>query len=94
MLPSVVPLLNLVTLTPKLKPVSCDPLPKKNVPAILAADVILPVALNQTAVRNCQPCTLAVALIDAPCTKAAVLILPPVILPIAETCPASVQIAA
>ena len=55
MLPSVVPLLNLVTLTPKLNPVSCDPLPIKNVPATLAAVVMLPVADISPPVRKLPP---------------------------------------
>lgn len=50
-----VPFSNLVTLTPKLNPVSCEPLPMKNVPDTLAAAVMLPVAEINPAVRKLPP---------------------------------------
>ena len=77
--PAVVPFWNWVTLTPRLKPVSCEPLPNKYEPLILAALIILPVAVIRPAVLTLPATTLAVALTVAPCTKAAVIILPPVL---------------
>ena len=87
MLPSDVPLTNLVTLTPRLSPVSCEPLPMKNVPATLPALVMLPDALTKPTVRILPPTTLAVeVIVPEAVTKPAVTMLPPVMLPVATTC--------